>query len=175
MLRTISKTVAALAFALLPMTASAAVSTDLNAGDEYLVQGQIASGTTSDVFTFTALERLKVNNITVVGVGSSGGLDLAKIGYTLSAPMMTGGLDTVVAVPFTLTRIGFSTFTGGYFSAGQSFTIAFNAISPVTNNVNLSVDMLTSPVPVPAAGLMLLAALGGAAALRRRQKSAVAA
>jgi hypothetical protein len=53
--------------------------------------------------------------------------------------------------------------------AGEDFTIAFNLISPGTSG---SFSFAVAPVPLPAAGLMLVAALGGVGVAARRQRAA---
>jgi hypothetical protein len=52
---------------------------------------------------------------------------------------------------------------------GQSFTLSFNLTQPGTSG---SFSFAATPVPLPAAGWMLLSAMGGVAFISRRRKAA---
>ncbi len=174
MFTTLAKTFAVTAFALMPMATAAAVSTDLNIDQSYSINELIASGTSSTVFTFTANERLRINGFALGGFGNNAFADLGRISYTLSNPAATGIL-AVTALPAPLTlSFGAASVPGGTFDLGDTFTVTFNMSQPAARPLTVFTTFDTAAVPIPAAGLMLLAALGGVVALRRRKTPAPA-
>lgn len=68
--------------------------------------------------------------------------------------------------------VGTTVANGGVYNAGDTFTITFNSSSANAWPVGLNVVFDTAAVTILAAGLMLLVALGGATALRRRKAAA---
>jgi len=128
---------------------------------------------TSRTFTFTASEDLRVENfVTVQTTGFSGGADLVFVNY---------GIDSDGDGDFSANYTGSQITTQGSTSAatagipgfdllaGESFSIFFNYGAGGTNPVSNQFSFTTAEVPVPAAGLLLLTALGGAAAMRRKK------
>ena len=169
MLDTITRTLAAALFATLPMATQAAVVTELGAGQSYNISEVLAAGTTSTVFTFTPTERVSIDSIALGGFGDSVMTDLRRLSYTLSSPATTGRLN-VAAPPSPLVfAFGAAAVAGGTFEAGETFTLTFSARQPTALPLTVFAAFNTAAVPIPASGLMLLAALGGMAAMRRRK------
>ena len=83
------------------------------------------------------------------------------------------------SVMLELDRGGNGAFGGGALlsgltlAAGDAFSILFEVVGSIKNNVGVQVSFSTSdiaPVPVPAAGALLLTALGAAGFVSRRRK-----
>ena len=168
----ITKTLAAATFAVLPMATQAAVVTDLNVGGTYSISELLAKGTTSTVFTFTTTERLAIKGIYLGGFGDKAAKDLRGISYTLSDPAATGTLSVMAPPPRMTFSFGSAVTAGSTFKAGETFTLTFSASKPTANPLTVFATFDTAAVPVPAAGLMLLTALGAMMASRRRKMPA---
>jgi hypothetical protein len=169
----IKTTLAAAALMALPFAASAAttfaIPTDIVANDAYSESATVEAGGTGGTFTFNVLERLRINGISLSATGSSGGADLANTTYVITKPSDSGGLTVIT---FGNAASGFAGFDGiTDYAAGESFDVVFTTGPAAFNPVSYTVSFETSEVPVPAAGLLLLTALGGAAAMRRRKKA----
>jgi hypothetical protein len=81
---------------------------------------------------------------------------------------MTKTLVLASGLTFVLAGASFASTTyEGFIAPPSTMT---EAVDARINNVSLANDR-TSPVPLPAAGWMLLAGLGGIAVLRRRAKA----
>ena len=122
-------------------------------------------------FIYTATTDLRVLDfISVSSVGFNDGTDLAQIsfGYVGDPGAYLGTYDTFVISGATTESN--STIGGFDLRAGQSFTLFFEYGAgefETSNQYSFRTTELAA-VPVPAAGLLLLTALGGAAALRRK-------
>ena len=128
----------------LPVNASVTTTETLGLGD-------------TATFTYTALEDLKVNTISIAATGTKDGADLATLvfGFTnppgtpLSSILTSGGSANGTA------------FLGGFtLFKDQSFSIYWDAVN--AGPVGISASFSTAVIPVPAALPLLI---GGIAAL----------
>ncbi len=173
------KTAAATAaIAIMPFAASAATvftqDADLSADVGYSFSGTTSAGQSGGNFNFTVLEDFSINGFSLTASGTSSGTDIENTTYEITDP-----LDEESTFGFILTT-GTSSFGAAgvegvtEFSAGDTFSVLFNTAPDALNPISYTVSFLTeapAPVPVPAAGLLLLTALGGTAAMRRRKKA----
>ena len=123
------------------------VITDADAGELAFLAGTLLSQGTYVTTTFF--------KITGTFASAVAGTITHDDGVTLVANGQTGGVSSA---PTTVLNTAFS-------STGGAFTLYYAAANG--NPSVLKVDV--SPVPVPAGGLLLIGALGGLAALRRRK------
>jgi hypothetical protein len=166
---------AAVAAVVAPFMASAAVVLpyDVNVGVNYAYAQVISPG--GDVeFKFTVLDDVKIASFAVTGAGTgSSNLnaenDVRDIMYGFALPA-TDSFSTVMSNNNTAFGGGF--LPGGTFKAGTSFSIFFQ--DGIINDVALGLSFKTTPVPLPAAGMLLAPVLvaGGIAAARRRKAKA---
>ena len=122
-------------------------------------------------FRFKVLEDLVIPSFSVSGTGSAAGLDLGAIRYGFTDPG-TNGFTTIEVS-------GTSTFAGGFLdgmtlSAGDRFSVFFN--DGIQKKVAITLSFLTqvpSQKPLPAPGILLVAALAAIGAVgKRKQKRA---
>lgn len=157
----------------LPVSAATVLTeVDIAAGSfvsfaEVLVPGNDAE------LRFTALENLDVSDIALSGTGNSGGTDLGNVEFGLSLATMSG-FSTVT--PFGATAAATGSISGLSLEAGDIFSIFWDEdgiLAPVSLTASfLTTDpAATAPVPLPAAGLMLIGALGALGFVRRKRTS----
>jgi hypothetical protein len=141
------------------------------AGAVTLTVGDVAEGlNTTSSFSYendTVGKPLKVTAFTITFNGSISA-NLAASSWTFTAP------DGSVTGPTNFVPTGFgSGFIAAAFipnfvvGVGEDFTIAFSLTQPGTSG-SFSFDV--KPVPLPAAGWMLIAAIGGMGVLARRRQ-----
>ena len=165
---------AATVAALLPFSASAATiivemfdggTYDVSEADEFFFDetyGPAASGTVLD-FTFTNevySNPVVLNAATTVLAG--GGSDPDALGGFGSDPLDAN--TPLPDDPFSATA--FSTIL----DPNEEITF-FVRLGEITPTYNIDISVKPSPIPVPAAGFLLLGGLGGLALMRRRKTS----
>lgn len=171
---------AAAALAIAPLAASAATITPADSGgaafdllaDTYSFQEQFAVGDTGDTLTFD------FENTS----GSTAAVTL--FGWTVeqNAAAFTGGVDISFGTYVASADQGVSTGGNAQFFVGAGDTVTltltygdvfdtFGSTHP-DDLADIDFTVQAAIVPVPAAGLLLLTALGGAFAMRRRKTAA---
>ncbi|PZX13512.1 putative secreted protein [Palleronia aestuarii] len=175
--------IAATAVALSLSAGMASAVTTVNANDEVLsVGGVVTAGSgTSFQYDYQVSEDLFVREFALSAVGFNNGTDIEKI----MASLIPGDGDSVMldAAENTDTDAGAGrvTFGGAFlsgmsFQSGDTFSILFRVEDGSTTSSNVGVQAsftpvaAPTPVPVPAAGGLLLTALlaGGFAARRKK-------
>lgn len=121
-------------------------------------------------FEFTALEDLEVQTISLSATGGSAGADLNNIRFGFMMPPT----QSLTVFPSGSSAAGIGFLPGGTFTAGQTFQIFVDEAvdGGNANDVQFTLSFETvapSPVPLPASGALLLAAMGAGALLRRRR------
>ncbi len=111
-----------------------------------------------DIFATLALKTPSVST-------SAGGTGLAWfLGGSIDLDAGAGGLDWTSGVPNTVTLSNGSVVTIDFEEGARLF-----AGAPVTTRAFVTADYV-APVPLPAAGFLLIAGLGGLAAVRTRRR-----
>ena len=150
-----------------PLAASAATINIVKNGFYSGGEPTLASGS-SVSFGFEALEDLRVLNfVSITGNGTNSGNDLTKVSYGIN-----GVMETFTYTGTSATAAAAVQLPGFKLLAGDTFTIDFEYAQGGARTVDVDYSFVTAPVPVPAAGLMLLSGLGGLAIARRRARTA---
>jgi hypothetical protein len=149
----------------LAAAASVVIQDQISVGVDYSFAEVISPGDTIE-FRFTPLTGLKINSFSVSGTGTNAEDDVRDIRFGLSNPPaeIFSSVDSVGE-----TAAGFGFIDGGIWNKGSVFSIFFS--DGIDNDVGLTLSFETSPIPLPAAGLLLgpVVLAAGAAALRRRK------
>jgi len=155
----------AAALALAPLSAAAVT---INAGQAYTFNDTLAVGG-QVVFDFQVAEDLNVDVFSLSASGNNAGVDVGNVEFSYDT--VTGDtFNQVFVFGQSASAVDFVPSFGPW-SAGESFAFTFDDGIKFPVSVTLSFTTI-APVPLPASGLMLLGAMGGAAALRRRKKAA---
>lgn len=135
--------------------------------DDFAINGGLTDAGETLSFTFTASEALRVQNfVSVSSVGLSGGADLALVTFGIEGAFNISETYDAFAVNGATTQAD-SSLPGFDLAAGETFTVFFeygDGVAPTSHQFSFA----TTAVPLPAGGLLLLTALGGFAALRRK-------
>lgn len=168
MINTLKITLAVAALSALPMAASA-VTVDRAALDVELTPGFYSTNYTVEadedgvVFNFNVLEDLNIPEFSLSSSASGGS---STTMYEITKPSVGPSSFGILNLDF----IGSDIVSGADYMAGETFQVIFTETTrnPISYTVSFSTTAI-SAVPVPAAGLLLMTALGGAFALRRKK------
>lgn len=144
------------------------VTEDLVANTQYTFAQNLAVGG-EVVFEFTALEALNIPVFALSASGNNGGIDVGDITFGFTRPT-TDTFDIVTV--FGPSASGLDSLPGLSLSASESIEIIFN--DGIAFDASITVSFTTTeiaPVPVPAAGGLLAAALFGAGWVARRRRT----
>lgn len=162
---------AALSLAFIAPISAYAVTTpiDITAGEIFSGNGLVTPDDDTVSFVFTALEALTVGTISLTGNGPTP--NVAAISVEI-APSGSASPFTQVFTAATQ-QIGFSFPAGFFLALGDQFSINFTGDVGADVDVDFNFSTVVAPVPVPAAGGMLLTAViaGGIAARRKAKKA----
>jgi hypothetical protein len=162
--------VASLLLALAPVAASAVTllppgAADSTAMDETFTFTNDVAGIDLDISTF------------FVTANSTQASALAASSVTFTDP--DGMMTTTGFMPMPgmmgMMPIAFVQIPDFRLEIGESFSIAFDLMTPPMGLTSASFTLAATPIPLPAAGWMLLSALGGMGILARRRRSAATA
>ncbi|GGE29744.1 hypothetical protein GCM10011360_17270 [Primorskyibacter flagellatus] len=117
----------------------------------------------SAVFNYEVSGPVRVSIVSISGSGFSGGDDLYKVLFGV------GATDTGFTTVNSNGSTGNATGTLPTFVTSNDFSLNFFA-DGTAKTVIMGYTFTVSAVPVPAAGALLLGAMGGLAALGRRKK-----
>ncbi|UWQ23215.1 hypothetical protein [Jannaschia sp. W003] len=181
MTKTLKITAAALA-ATLALGTGAQAATSIGKNDAITVTDKLpkTAGVDSQTISFMATEALKLTGAVIGATGSNSGDDLAKllVNFFIDGVLQAQKDFTPINV-FGTVGEGRAGFTPPTFNiaSGQTFSFeVFEDSGNVSGNaqVGLSATVATAPVPVPAAGVLMLSlmAAGGFASRRRSRKAA---
>lgn len=180
MLTKFKTTLAAVAFIALPMVASAATVTLVNGGttaiqlgDNYEYQTTVTTtGAGSREFTLTSSGQVAVASSFVA-------LEFTGVFTNLKYFLVTalGQVDTTPGMAGSFVRTSsLDTIFDSVNGYTQTLKVTWDGVALNNGNTTAQFDIQAVPseIPVPAAGLLLISALGGVAALRRRRKAVTA-
>lgn len=150
---------------------------DLGLGDFFTGSANLYAGE-EITYTFDVLDTLTIQRFAVAGTGFDSGSDLMNVrfGYGLAgeSDVATSPYEQIFEYGSVASAVG--SINGQTFSAGDSFFFSFanNGDGTDANNdlVGTTVSFDVAPIPVPAAGFLLLGALGAGAVVGRRKKAA---
>jgi hypothetical protein len=146
-----------------------------------LTEGGVTPFKVGDIET-VEIEANRTDGAGLLSFGLLAGSDLAAI-ETNSLNPVTGFVDALVTISTGEDGTGsiLGSITGAALAAGEALIVSMDAgttywlnasWSDVAQNLsNFDLRIEAAPVPVPAAGFLLLGGLGGLAAMKRRKKS----
>ncbi len=178
-----TSTMAASAVALVALAGSASAATttfgvgdqDLTVGERVLVNTTLNAGGDTEEVEFTAQERLRIAGFSLTGNGFNDGEDLMKVVFNwtrMDGSVQTGSFtsDEINQGPGG-TSAALDFLDGFDLAAGEMFTLGYG-YEGGAENVDVDASFTTAAVPVPAAGGLLLGALGVGGFVARRKKKA---
>ncbi len=174
-----TSTIAASVVALAAMVGSASAATwtleegddILTADDFVLINTTLTPADTSATITFTAAESIRLSQFAVTGNGFSGGADLLNVtfGYTSAGASESKNFDIDEILPGP--RGVSDELPGLTLFSGDTLDVFAN-YGGGDRNVDVDIAFETALVPIPAAGGLLLGALGLGGLVARRKKKA---
>lgn len=150
---------------------------ELGLGDFFTGSANISAGE-NITYNFDVLDTLVIRNFAVAGTGFDSGADLMNVrfGYGLTGETDVATTPYSQIFEFGTVASAIGSIDGQTFSEGDSFffTFANNGDGTDANQdlVGTTVSFDVAPIPVPAAGFLLLGALGAGALVGRRKKAA---
>lgn len=142
-------------------------------GDDVLTNTQLLGGGDSETIEFTALEDLFVLDFLLTGNGFNEGEDLMTVIFGVDRADGTRTEDTFDEYRIRGSNaIAFGDLEGFRLASGESFSFTYDYAGE--KNADVDMSFTTSPIPVPAAGGLLLGALGLGGFVARRKKKSVA-
>ncbi len=163
----------------LPMAASAVTvfETDIMVNQDYTVIGRVMPNETTE-FKFNVKDDLQILDIAIAGTGTNGSSDVSNVTFTRDNPVLAaqGFAFTIGSGLPNSSGAGNSIVAGASYMDGEAFTISF--FDGIDDVVGLTLSFSTfapdtiAPVPLPAAGGMLLLGLAGLGAISRRKGKA---
>lgn len=149
----------------------------LAVGDFFTGSANIAGGE-SITYNFDVTETILVSNFAAAGTGHDSGNDLMNIrfGYALAGATDAATIPYSQIFEFGSVAAAVGSISGQRFDAGDNFFFTFANLGDATDAnrdlVGTTVSFDVAPIPVPAAGFLLLGALGAGALMGRRKKAA---
>ncbi len=141
-------------------------------GDDVLTNTALEAGGDSETIDFTASEALTVRDFLLTGNGFNNGQDLMEVifGVTRADGTRTVSQFNEFRQRSGTNSIGLGDLDGFRLNAGESFSFTYDYTGERRADVDMS--FTTAAVPVPAAGGLLLGALGAGGFIARRKKKA---
>lgn len=169
------KTAAVTAALAIASVTAASAATTITTNESYITTGGVVLPTNGSYqYDYQALTDLSIANFALSAVGDSDDITQLQAGF-----VPNNGANTVLVAFFAGSNVpGGGLLSGLTLSAGDTFSILFEVIAggSLSKAVGVQVSFDTTPpapVPVPAAGVMLISALGAAGfAVRRKKKNA---
>ena len=155
----------------------------LSAGENVLLNTTLTPTDTSATQDFTAESDLRLSRFAVTGNGFSGGRDLIDVsfGYTQAGsttskfftftPEELAELDINDPVGARDSLPGFNVGTGDMFSVFANYGGGLDSVDVDVAFSSTAVETPPNPIPVPAAGGLLLGALGLGGMIARKKKA----
>ena len=148
---------------------------DLSLMDNFVGSVNISAG--EDItYTFDVLDDLTIRQFAVSGSGFDAGADLMNVRYgygQTAGDVVDRQYDQIFEYRTVASAVG--SVTGQSFEAGETFFFTFlntgDPSDPANETEGTTVSFDVAPISVPAAGFLLLGALGAGALVGRRKKA----
>ena len=158
---------------LLSAGSASAVTLNLDAGWDRFAFGAVGT-MAKRTFTFTLAGFAKMTIVDGFKAGDRLQVFANNISLGLTSVPTPGGPSIGQNYDAALTMANFSSWTHRFGPGSYTITMLVKQRSGNDTADHLSgIRLYSAPVPVPAAGLMLLSALGAAGAMRKRRKAAL--
>lgn len=143
---------------------------DVSIGDDVTLIGtfdpSVTPVETQVNFTFTALEDLIVTGLSLTANGAA--VDISAFTIETTPPLVGDTMFSVIS-PSASNAVGFAFYDEFSVLAGEDIVLNVNIAGGVANGASVTLQFDTiAPVPLPAALPLMLGAVGGLFALRRK-------